>query len=404
MPNASTADRAVRAAHRIAVVTPMLPIPQDRTRGRYIHETARALSKLAETRVFFQQPRHVRLPGAAPRSFLSGEAGGDYAIDGIDVEAFSYPAITGLSRPFNWLSASRQLTPRVRAFHPDVVVGYWVYPDGCAALRTARALDVPCVVGALGSDIHVRSGTSSWLTRRTVGGVDALLCVSEAMRRTAISEFGADPQRTHTIVNGFNTGVFHPRDRDAMREKLGLPRQARLVVYVGRLVEAKGLRELIAAFSRMAAADPDLRLALVGEGVMGDEVHALVRAAGCADRVHLPGGMEPQGVAEWICAADVLTLPSWSEGYPNVVVEALACGCPVVATDVGGTREIVVDGKGLLIPPRDERALAEALGQALRQPWDRAAIAASMRRTWDDVAAETLAVCDRVLALRREAA
>jgi glycosyltransferase involved in cell wall biosynthesis len=111
----------------------------------------------------------------------------------------------------------------------------------------------------------------------------------------------------------------------------------------------------------------------------------------------MPGGIPPAEVARWIGAADVLTLPSWSEGYPNVVVEALACGRPVVATDVGGTSEIVNVSNGLLIPPRDPAALAAALTRALDARWDHDAIAAATRRSWDDVASETLSVCEKII-------
>jgi glycosyltransferase involved in cell wall biosynthesis len=138
-------------------------------------------------------------------------------------------------------------------------------------------------------------------------------------------------------------------------------------------------------------------LALVGDGVMKGELMELVRSTGLLERVHLPGGLAPEAVAEWINAADVLTLPSWSEGYPNVVVEGVACGRPVVATDVGGTREILHNGNGILIPPKDASRLASALRDALNGEWDHAGIAAAMSRTWDDVAVETLAVCEQVV-------
>jgi teichuronic acid biosynthesis glycosyltransferase TuaC len=113
--------------------------------------------------------------------------------------------------------------------------------------------------------------------------------------------------------------------------------------------------------------------------------------------VHLPGGLEPLQVADWIAASDVLTLPSWSEGYPNVVVEAVACGRPVVATDVGGTNEIIHRHNGILVPARNPEALRAGLEQALNADWDHDKIAAAIRRTWDDVAAQTLEVCEKVI-------
>ena len=383
---------------RIALVTPMLPVPHDQTRGRFIHETAKSLSKLATVRVYFQQSRYPKLPLVAPRSFLVGHVGSDYRIDGLDVEAFTYPVFPVVSRAINGHVSSMRLTPRVAAFKPDVVLAYWVYPDGFAALRAARKLGVPCVVGALGSDIHVASGVTDPMTRKTIAGVDALLTVSEAMRLAAISRFGAQPDRVHTIVNGFNTSVFYPRDQASIRTKLGIPLDEKMIIYVGRFVEEKGLRELIQAFRQLAQQDGKLSLALIGDGVMKSELVNLIDAAGLQGRVRMPGGQPHDQVAEWICAANVLTLPSWSEGYPNVVVEGLACGRPVVATDVGGTREILNERNGILIEPRKSEILQRALDQALRADWDLSAIAKSMRRTWDDVAVETLAICKQVAA------
>ncbi len=380
----------------------MLPVPHDQTRGRYIFETARSLSQLARVRVFFQSLRYPNFPGLKPRSFLYGGVDAGYSLPGIDVEAFDYPGLPVLSRVLNGVVSAFALGPRVKAFAPDLLLGYWVYPDGYAALRVARRLRVPCVIGALGSDIHVRSGLSAMLTRHTIHQVDALLTVSEAMRRTAIETFGAQADRVHTIVNGFNTSIFAPGDQAQARRELGVPSLDRLVVYVGRFVEAKGLRELIEATQRLAARDPQFKLVLIGDGVMKDQLHQLIQVSGLAQRVQVPGGLPPEEVARWIRASDVLTLPSWSEGYPNVVVEALACGRPVVATDVGGTREIVNADNGILTAPKDVDGLVDALAQALVHRWDHAAIAAAMQRSWDDVARETLAVCIAQVAANRE--
>jgi teichuronic acid biosynthesis glycosyltransferase TuaC len=378
---------------RIALVTPILPVPQDVTRGRYIFETATALSRVADVRVFFQLTRYPDPGLLGWRTLLRSKADEPYAIENLDVECFSYPSLRFATRLLNGLTSSQILTPRLERFSPDIVLAYWVYPEGFAALRSARQLGVPCVVGALGSDIHVRSGLVSWLTRRTIVNADRLITVSEAMRQAAIGQYGASPERVATVINGFNTSVFHPRSKEAARAALGVDPTDKLIVYVGRLVETKGLRELITAFRALAGRDRRYRLALVGDGNMRKELAGLAAEGDLENRLIVTGGLLPQEVAEWISASDLLTLPSWSEGYPNVLVEALACGRPVVATDVGGTREIVNASNGLLIPARDADALQAALAAALGREWDGDAIAAAMQRTWDDVAAETLAVC-----------
>jgi glycosyltransferase involved in cell wall biosynthesis len=217
------------------------------------------------------------------------------------------------------------------------------------------------------------------------------------MRDAAIRDYGADPARSRAVINGFDTGIFHPRDQAALRAELGLGADAKLILYVGRFVEAKGMRELFAAFEALHREDPRRQLVLVGDGVMRAELLALIEARGLQQAVHLPGAVEPEGVARWIGACDLLTLPSWSEGYPNVVVEAIACGRPVVATTVGGTAEIVDADSGLLVPPKQAVALEAALREALTRDWDHAAMAARLRRSWDDVAVDTLAVCRELL-------
>jgi teichuronic acid biosynthesis glycosyltransferase TuaC len=385
----------------IALITPLLPVPHDPSSGRYIYEIALALSKHARVKVFLEKLRYPRLPGLRPKSYLYGELDRGYSIEGLDVQALSFSAIPGLTRAINGWSASRALLPHVQRFAPDVVLAYWVYPDGEAGLRVARHLRVPCVVGALGSDIHVRSGISERLTRRVIAQCDALIAVSETMRRYAIERFGAVPQRVHTITNGFNTSVFKVVPKSEARQELSVAADAKLIVFVGRLVREKGLVELLQAFEQLAQQDPQLRLAILGDGQMKAQLQEMIAASKHAAAISALGAVLHAQVARWIAAADLLTLPSWSEGYPNVVVEALACGRPVVATSVGGIPEIVDETSGILFPAKDAQALQDALQAALARPWDSAAIAARMRRTWDDVAQETLAICKQLTAQKQ---
>lgn len=386
---------------RIALVTPILPIPQDPTRGRFIFETAKALSKQADVRVFLQQADylHARLlgPNAANADLLHGRVN----IGGLDVHAASYPAIPKLTRPFNGCLSGRSVMPGLKAFQPEAVIGYWVYPEGAGALHAARQLGVPGVIGALGTDIHMRSGLNAWLTRRTLQQADAVITVSEAMTRYTHTQHGVPRDRITTIVNGFNTGIFHPRPREQTRHKLGVSADEQVILYVGRLIEAKGLRELIEAFQSVLRQHPRARLVFAGEGAMKTELQGRIEQLNLRERIQLLGGQSPEAVAEWMSAADVVSLPSWSEGYPNVLVEALACGCPVVASRVGGIPEIVTDHNGIMHPAKDPSVLADALLKALGTAWNRPSIAQACTRTWDDVATETLAVCQRLTSTSR---
>jgi glycosyltransferase involved in cell wall biosynthesis len=259
-----------------------------------------------------------------------------------------------------------------------------------------RALGVPVILGAIGSDLRARN---DWFTiklvREAMLDADAVITVSEELRAQAILQ-GIPAGKVTAILNGCDTAVFHPGDRRLAREQLGWDADGELIVYAGNLLADKGLGELMEAFLELAKPRPGARLAIIGQGPLGEALARRAAAAGIENRVHIPGRMDAAGVAQWMRAADVFCLPSYSEGCPNVVVEALACGRPVVATHVGGIPELVNGSNGILVPPRDSGALRGGLDLALSRCWDSAEIARTSTRSWETVAQETLAVCRRV--------
>lgn len=378
---------------RLLIVTSQFPIAGEPNRGRPILQTVRALSRLAEVRVLSPIATYPRW--ARPRSYLFRAADPAHVVPGLDVRYVEYPALPAVSRPFNGALCAHALHAPLRAFAPDVVLAYWLYPDAYGAMRAARHAGVPLVAGARGSDLRVRDAISRRLTQPVVRSARRLLVVSEDLGRVAVRDYGADPARIRAIPNGCDASIFHPQDRAAARAALGIDGEAELVVYVGRLVPEKGLRELLEATAALASSRPRLQLALVGDGPMRAELDA--RAAAAPHRLHLPGAQDAPAVARWMAAADTVTLPSYSEGHPNVLVEALACGRPVVATPVGGIPEVVDAASGLLVPARDAQALAGGLREALERDWDVDALARRFSRDWDAVAADTLRACAEAL-------
>lgn len=379
---------------RILVVTSQFPIAGEPNRGRPILQTVRALSRRAEVRVLSPVARYPRW--ARPRSYLFRAADPAHAVLGCDVRYVEYPALPALTRPFNGGLCARALHAPLRAFAPDVVLSYWLYPDAYGAMRAAQRAGVPLVVGARGSDLRVRDAISRRLTRPVLHAARRILVVSEDLGRVAVRDYGADPARIRAIPNGCDAAIFHPQPREAARAALGIDAEAELVVYVGRLVPEKGLRELLDAAAMLAPQRPRLRLALIGDGPMRAELESRL-AADPSLRIALPGALGPQEVARWMAAADLVTLPSYSEGHPNVLVEALACGRPVVATPVGGIPEVVDADCGVLVPARDAAALADGLRDALDRDWNEAVLSRRFSRDWDTVAADTLRACEEAL-------
>ena len=380
---------------RLLIVTSQFPIAGEPNRGRPVYQTIRELSRLATVRVVSPVASYPRW--AQPRSYLFRASDDTQTVEGCDVQYVRYPALPALTRPFTGGSCARALQAPLKAFAPDLVLSYWLYPDAYGAMQAARKAGLPLVAGARGSDLRVRDAISRGLTRPVVRAAQRLLVVSEDLGRVAIENYGADAARIRTIPNGCDASLFHPADRDAARAQLGIAAtDAEVVTYVGRLVAEKGLRELLEAYRTLSVARPRLRLVLVGEGPMREEI--VSRLAGDPSlQVTLAGAQPPAEVARWMAASDLVTLPSYSEGHPNVLVEALACGRPVVATPVGGIPEVVDADSGILVPARDAAALAAGLAQALDRRWDEAALARKFSRDWRQVAEDTLEACEQAL-------
>ena len=379
---------------RLLVVTSQFPIAGEPNRGRPVYQTIRELSRLATVRVISPVASYPRW--AQPRSYLFRASDDAQTVEGCDAQYVRYPALPALTRPFNGWSCARTLHAPLKAFAPDLVLSYWLYPDAYGAMLAARKAGLPLVAGARGSDLRVRDAISRGLTRPVVRAAQRLLVVSEDLGRVAIDNYGADASRIRTIPNGCDASLFHPADRAAARVQLGIAADAEVVTYVGRLVPEKGLRELLEACRTLSAARRRLRLVLVGEGPMREEI-----ASRLADdpslQVTLSGAQPPAEVARWMAASDLVTLPSYSEGHPNVLVEALACGRPVVATPVGGIPEVVDADCGILVPARDAAALTAGLAQALDRRWDEAALSRKFSRDWRQVAEDTLEACEQAL-------
>ena len=188
------------------------------------------------------------------------------------------------------------------------------------------------------------------------------------------------------------------------RQKLGIDPAAEAVVYIGRMDVKKGLRELVEAAASLHPKRPNLHVYLVGEGPDRPLIESAIQASNAAGYIHALPGCAFDDVAVWMAAADLVTLPSYMEGCPNVVLEALACGRPVVATNVGGIPEIMSDECGRLVPPRDSGALAQALASVLDRSWDAGGISARGSRSWETVAAELFEVFESLVSTRREEA
>jgi glycosyltransferase involved in cell wall biosynthesis len=218
--------------------------------------------------------------------------------------------------------------------------------------------------------------------RAAAARAGCLVVVSRALMQRA-AELGFDVSKSQVIYNGVDSQKFSPRSRAECRKTLGLPPTSKLVVFVGNLKVSKGCVDLLAAAPAVLQAHPDTKFCFVGSGPAERELRKLARRLSVAGNLILAGRQAHDRVVDWMGASDVVTLPSHAEGVPNVLLEAMACGRPVVATAVGGIPEIVGPISGRLVPPREPVALANALAATLCASWSESRIRQSvMQFTW----------------------
>jgi teichuronic acid biosynthesis glycosyltransferase TuaC len=269
----------------------------------------------------------------------------------------------------------------------DVVLGSWAYPDGFAAVTLARFLGVPAVIKLHGSDLNVVAELRGprlllgWAMSRAA----RIVAVSNPLRDKAIA-LGAAPAAVDVVPNGVDRARFHPSDRSEARRKLRIG-DGPVALYVGNVERHKGVVDLVRAFTHFREPGSRAQLFVVGDGAAMGECRRIADGNGAP--VNFVGPRGHDEIPIWLAAADMLVLPSWNEGTPNVVLEALACGRRVVATSVGGVPDVVsTEAAGLLVPPKDPEALAKAMWRVLSEPYDPATVLAALANPdWDESAA-----------------
>ncbi len=391
-------EEGAGAKKRLLVLSAAYPAPSEPERAVFVENLTRELMT-AETPPLFDvtvvAPRVRRDdPRVEPRR-------------GIDVRRFRYPSrgrrLKEIDRPgllllsSYFVSACCTALAVARAKRVDVILAHWILPMGLVGAIVAMCLRRPLVVVAHGSDVnrYASGRIGRWLCRWTLRRSRRVVAVSHDLRERMMRTLGVPKERLVHLPMGVDAGLFHlpPDDlvdldnatagggdrerRDgnasstaesrgasvrAVRSRLGVKLDGSMLLFVGDLTPAKGVPELVSAWRRLRKRRTDVSLCLVGEGPLREGLQAeLAREIEDGD-CRLPGRVPQSDLPLWYRSADVLVLPSHSEGAPVAVMEALACGLPVVATEVGGSGELVEDGvTGCLVPPRDIGCLTSTL-------------------------------------------
>jgi len=382
---------------RVLVLSSTFPSVNQPTRGVFVLERIRRLAKRCDVVVaapvpWFPMNRWIRKERATV-PFLEHQ-------DGLAVyhpRFFSLPRYgKSLDGALYFLSLIRFVARLRRSFPFEVIDAHFAFPDGLAATLLAKLFGCPVVVTLRGSIVRL-SGYRlhrpqlRWALRHA----DRVTAVSESLKRVAV-RLGLPADRVRVIPNGVDPTVFSPMVRPEARRLCGLPESATVLLTVAGIYEGKGQHAVIAALPFLVARYPEALYVMVGSPRPGEtyqrRLQGAIRKLGLERHVLFAGPRPQAELRSWFSAADVSVLATQSEGWPNVLLESLACGTPVVATRVGGSPEIVRYGEdGLLVPYGDAAALRDALLRAVEQPWDRNALVRHAQRfDWNESVEQAL--------------
>jgi glycosyltransferase involved in cell wall biosynthesis len=316
--------------------------------------------------------------------------------DGLDIHHPRYallPRIGMTAAPGPLFLAGYREARRLR-LEFDVIDAHYLYPDGVAAVALGRALGKPVVVTARGSDITELPNYAAprrmirWAMARAAG----LIAVSAGLR-DAMARLGAQPERIAVLRNGVDLALFRPADREQARRELGL--EGPTLIAVGHLIARKRHHLAIEALARL----PDWQFLIVGEGPERPALEQQAARLGVAERVRFLGARPHAALPALYSAADVSILASSREGWANVLLESMACGTPVVASNIPGNPEVVQnEAAGRIVADNTAAAFAAAVLSIRESPVPREATRAYAEGfSWDATSAGQLRMFRQVL-------
>ena len=282
----------------------------------------------------------------------------------------------------------------------DLIDAHYFYPDGVAATWLAQALKKPVVITARGTDVNFipRYALPRWQIQTAANSATALIAVSQALKDALIA-LGVPDEKIVVLRNGVDLEIFHPADRGAARSQLAL--DGPTLLSVGHLIERKAHHLVIGAMPRL----PEYRLLIVGDGPERVNLAALVSQRGLESRVRFLGAVAHRELCRIYAAADALVLASSREGWPNVLLEAMACGTPVVASRSWGNPEVVrAPEAGVLMNERTEAGIVDAVQRLFQAVPDRDATRRYAEQfSWDATSRGQITLFRSILERRRAA-
>ncbi len=372
---------ATDARPRILVLSSLFPSAARPQAGLFVRERMFRVAERLPLAVVSPQP-WFPLQGMV-RSFrphFRPQVPYDYEEQGgISVYFPSFFSVPGVCKGLDGTLMALGCMPLLRRLRQkpgfDLIDAHFAYPDGYAAVQLGRWFKVPVTITLRGTEVPLsRDPVRCRRILQALAGASWVFSVSESLKRHVVA-LGANADKIEVVGNGVDIAKFYPLPKARARMELEIPANALVLISVGALVPRKGQHRVIEVLPKLLPHYPDLLYLVVGgasaEGDMTDRLKAQVTRLELEGHVRFLGPMPAEQLKLPLSAADVFVLATANEGWANVFLEAMACGLPVVTTDVGGNREVVCrDELGAIVPFGDSAALETALVEALRRQWD----------------------------------
>jgi len=355
---------------KILIITNLFPTEWEKQRGMFNYQQFQQLAKSHELVVLIPVPFPAYIKNVVHKSRIIGNN-----IETRYVKFYYIPKFLRFSHGISLYMSMRSLIKEIKKEHYDIVLGSWAFPDGYVAVKLAKSLGVPCIIKVHGSDVNVF--TKTMLRRRfiqhTLNAADYIISVSNDLKNR-MKSLNVKEDKIQVIYNGLDKNIFYYKDRSKAREMLNLKNNQYIFLYVGNLKTSKGIGELIQAFKAFIK-HHDATLYIIGDGERIQWIESEIHEHALQDYIYLQGSRGLEEISQYMSAANVLVLPSYSEGVPNVLLEAKGCGLPVVATRVGGIPEITNSHDSVLIEKESEQSLLNGMLEAYGKEWDPPGIA-----------------------------
>lgn len=372
------------AKTKIVLFSNLFPNCMELERGIFTYQIVRHLRKLCNLEVVSPLPFYPKnkVFSVVKKWWAFSQVPFTSNYEGIEVfypKFFTLPKLGDYVA--HWFLGLRFLLFLKRRFgnqKPSLINAHWIYPDGVAATMVGQRLNIPVVISLLGSDINrdIHNRHLQPLILKALNNCSKIISVSDEIKKTIISH-GIDEQKIVVINNGVDSEKFRIYDKVECQEKFGLSQNNKYILFVGRLEQVKGVEVLINAVGEYSTQLQGTKIILVGDGALTSSLQQRVDNLGLSDFFLFAGAQPYSLIPLWMSCADVFCLPSLNEGHPNVVMEALASGCPVVASRVGAIEKYVTPDCGYVFPPGDFKKLGMLLSTCLSREW----VAEDIRKT-----------------------